>query len=267
MTKAEITKLARAVTKEVRDYLKAEKLVPPSPTAGHDAPSEFAKYIDHTLLKPEATETQIRAICAEARDYGFASVCVNSYWVTLCKELLHGSGVDVTSVIGFPLGAMSTAAKVFETRQAIQDGANEIDMVLSIGLLKAGDLHGVSRDIAAVATDCHNHGALLKVIFENGFLTEDEKIKACAICLAANVDYVKTSTGFGPGGATPEDVALMRAIVGDKAGVKAAGGVRTYADAQKMIQAGASRLGASAGVRLVQEAQGQHHAPPSTTSY
>ncbi len=228
---------------------------------------DIAKLVDHTLLKPDATEAQIRALCGEAREYGFATVCVNPTWVRLCAELLQGSGVGVTTVVGFPLGATSTPAKVYEARQAIVDGADEIDMVLNIGALKGGDDRRAMEDVAAVATECHSQGALLKVILENGYLTDDEKTRACQLCVQAGADYVKTATGFGPGGATPSDVALMRATVGDVAGVKAAGGIRTLADAYNMAKAGATRLGASAGVKLVQGLQGQTAAPDSTGSY
>ncbi len=228
---------------------------------------DVARLIDHTLLKPDATEAQIRALCEEARQYSFATVCVNSCWVKLCADLLRGSGVGVTSVIGFPLGAMKTEAKVFEAHQALADGAGEIDMVMNIGALKSRDYRLVARDIAAVAEECHQHGALLKVILETGFLTDAEKVEACAICLASGADYVKTSTGFGPGGATPADVALMRAAVGQAAGVKAAGGVKTLADAQKMTQAGATRIGASAGVALVKAVRGEQTAPAAPGKY
>ena len=222
-----------------------------------DSRADVARLIDHTLLTPEATEEQIRALCEEGRERHFATVCVNAYWVRLCATLLQGSGVGVTTVAGFPLGVTTTETKVFEAQQAIVNGATEIDMVLNVGALKSGDVAGAARDVAAVAAACHAQGAMLKVILETGLLTDAEKIAACALCLAADADFVKTSTGFGPSGATPYDVALMRAAVGQAAGVKAAGGIRTLADARKMIEAGASRLGASAGVKIVQELQGE----------
>ncbi|MFN8499362.1 MAG: deoxyribose-phosphate aldolase [Anaerolineae bacterium] len=231
------------------------------------AAPDIARLIDHTLLKPDATETQIRALCAEARQHGFATVCVNPTWVAVCAEELAGSDVGVTTVVGFPLGATSTAAKVFEARQAIADGADEIDMVLNIGALKGGDDRRALEDVAAVAAECHAQGALLKVILENGFLTDAEKTRACQICVQAGADYVKTATGFGPGGATPADVALMRAAVGDAAEVKAAGGIRTLADAYAVVKAGATRLGASAGVALVQGLRGESAPAESKTGY
>ncbi|MFN8471956.1 MAG: deoxyribose-phosphate aldolase [Anaerolineae bacterium] len=228
---------------------------------------DIAKLIDHTLLKPDATEAQIRALCAEAREYSFATVCVNPTWVRLCAEALEGSGVGVTTVIGFPLGATSTPAKMFEARQAVSDGADEIDMVLNIGALKGGDDRHALEDVAAVAAECHAQGAILKVILENGYLTDEEKARACQICVQAGADYVKTATGFGPGGATAADVALMRAAVGDAAEVKAAGGIRTLADAYIMVKAGATRLGASAGVKLVQGMRGENTASETRTGY
>jgi deoxyribose-phosphate aldolase len=244
-----------AKTKQVIDA--GADRISAGPGVGAGLTPDVAKLIDHTLLKPDASEEQIRALCAEAKQYGFATVCVNPYWVRLCADLLRGSGVGVTSVIGFPLGAGTTDAKVFEADRAIKDGASEIDMVMNIGALKSRDHRTVARDIAAVAVECHNHGALLKVILETGFLTDEEKVEACALCLAADADYVKTSTGFGPGGATPADVAIMRAAVGPAAGVKAAGGVRSLADAHQMVAAGATRIGASAGVKLVKDLRGE----------
>lgn len=224
---------------------------------------DIVRLIDHTLLKPDATEAHIHALCDEARTYGFATVCVNAYWVRLCATVLRGSAVGVTTVVGFPLGATTTEVKVFEAQQAIVNGATEVDMVMNIGALKGGDMAAVARDVAAVAAACHAQGAALKVILETGLLTDAEKIAGCAVCLAAGADFVKTSTGFGPSGATPYDVALMRAAVGQAAGVKAAGGIRSLVDARRMVEAGASRLGASAGVKIVQELQGV--APASST--
>jgi len=210
--------------------------------------------IDHTLLKPDATQDQIAQLCYEARKYSFASVCVNPSWVKLCADLLKGSGVVVCTVIGFPLGATSTETKAFEAQKALRDGASEVDMVINVGALKSHDYELVERDIAAVARAVHAGGALLKVIIEAALLTDEEKVAACQLARVAGADFVKTSTGFGPGGATAEDVALMRRVVGSGMGVKASGGIRTYADAKKMIAAGASRIGASASVKIAQEA-------------
>ena len=272
MTPAEIHDLAQTTARDVQSRLPhglAPHRITPNEAihASLASPADFARLIDHTLLKPDATEAQLRTLCAEAREYGFASVCVNGAWATLCRDLLAGSGVGLTCVIGFPLGAMATPAKVFEAEQAIRDGATEIDMVLSVGALKGGNHRAVAADIAAVAQACHAGGALLKVILETGFLTDQEKAQACGLCLAAQADFVKTSTGFGPGGATPADVALMRAAVGDQAGVKAAGGIRTLADARAMVEAGATRLGASAGVRLVQEYLGAAQSTGASSGY
>jgi deoxyribose-phosphate aldolase len=215
----------------------------------------LAHTIDHTLLKPEATDDQIAQLCFEARKYGFASVCVNPAHVKLCADLLKGSGVPVCTVIGFPLGATPTDVKAFEAQQAIREGASELDMVINVGALKSRDYELVRNDIAAVARACHAGNAILKVIIEAALLTDEEKVIACQLAKVAGADFVKTSTGFGPGGATPEDVALMRRVVGPSMGVKAAGGIRTYADAQKMIAAGASRIGASASVKIIQGAE------------
>jgi len=226
-----------------------------APPAGPLTPERLAALIDHTLLKPEATPQQIAQLCAEAREHRFAAVCVNPVYVPLAADLLAGSEIEVATVVGFPLGATPTAVKVFETLQAIQGGATEIDMVLPIGLLKAGRYDKVAQDINAVAQAAHAAGAIVKVILETALLTDEEKIAACLLSKHAGADFVKTSTGFGPGGATVEDVALMRRIVGPHLGVKAAGGIRTFAQAKAMVEAGANRLGASAGVRLVAEAR------------
>ncbi|MBI3944114.1 MAG: deoxyribose-phosphate aldolase [Chloroflexi bacterium] len=227
--------------------------------------SDIARYIDHTLLKPEATPGQIRQLCDEARAYHFATVCVNGIYVGLCADLLKESDVWVCAVVGFPLGAASSAVKIFEARQAMRDGAREIDMVMHIGGLKAGLEEEVRQDIALVAQTCHDQGALLKVIIETALLTDEEKVRACLLAKAAHADFVKTSTGFSSSGATVHDVALMRQTVGPDLGVKAAGGIRTLADAQAMIAAGATRIGASAGVKIVQEAQGKSGSPPANS--
>ena len=221
------------------------------------APGDVASMIDHTLLKPDATRTDIEVLCREAADYKFASVCVNPTWVALCASLLQGSGVRVCSVVGFPLGATTADTKHYETRRAIFDGAREIDMVINVGALKSGDLRVVERDIEAVTFPCREAGGLSKVIIETALLTDDEKITACTLSKAAGADYVKTSTGFGPGGATAADVALMRRVVGEEMGVKAAGGVRDLEGLKAMVAAGATRIGASAGVRIVQESEGR----------
>jgi deoxyribose-phosphate aldolase len=227
------------------------------------APAGVAAMIDHTLLKSEATKQQIEELCREAAQFKFATVCVNPTWVATCARLLAGSGVGVCSVVGFPLGATTADVKGYETQRAIFDGAREIDMVINVGALKSGDLRGVERDIEAVTVPCRECGALSKVIIEAALLTDDEKITACTIAKAAGADYVKTSTGFGPGGATVADVALMRRVVGADMGVKAAGGVRDLEGLKAMVAAGATRVGASAGVKIVQQARGEK---PSMTS-
>ena len=214
----------------------------------------LAKYIDHTLLKPDATEAQIEKLCAEAREYGFASVCVNSCYASLAARLLAGSDVAVCCVVGFPLGAATTAAKAFEAADAAQNGATEIDMVISVGAAKDGRWDDVEADIAGVAAAIEGK-ALLKVIIETCLLTDAEKIEACRAAVRAGADFVKTSTGFSKAGATAADVALMRKTVGPEIGVKAAGGIRTYQDAIAMIEAGASRIGASAGISILSEAE------------
>ncbi len=211
----------------------------------------IAHVIDHTLLKPEATPDQIVALCTEAREYDFASVCINPVYVPMAAKILEGSNTAVCTVIGFPLGATSTAVKVFETEQAIQDGATEIDMVLPIGMLKAKAYHEVTTDITAVVQAAHARDAIVKVIIETALLSTDEKKTACILVKAAGADYVKTSTGFAKSGANVRDVRLMRQMVGDTIGVKAAGGIHTYSDARTMIKAGATRLGASVGVKIV----------------
>jgi deoxyribose-phosphate aldolase len=219
-----------------------------------DMGKDIAKLIDHTLLKADATQDQIAQLCYEARKFGFAAVCVNPTHVKLCKQLLQGSQVHVCTVVGFPLGATPPEVKAYETQQAIDDGATEVDMVINIGALKSKDYALVERDIATVARACHAGGAILKVIIEAALLTDEEKVIACQLAKAAGAEYVKTSTGFGPGGATAHDVALMRHAVGPGLGVKAAGGIKNLADAKAMVAAGATRIGASAGVKIVQEA-------------
>ncbi len=217
-------------------------------------PEELARYIDHTLLKPEATAEQVKKVCREALQYHFASVCVHPSYVELVAKELSGSDVKACSVAGFPFGATLPEVKAFEAKKAIELGAQEIDMVINIGALKSGNEELVRKDIEAVVEATHGNGAILKVIIETALLTDDEKVKACLIAKKAGADYVKTSTGFGPGGATIEDVKLMRATVGPSMGVKAAGGIRSLDKAMAMIEAGANRIGASAGVKIVQEA-------------
>lgn len=215
-----------------------------------------AGLIDHTLLKADATAAEMETLCREAAHHRFATVCVNPVWVALAARLLRGSGVAVCSVVGFPLGATTPDVKAYETRRAIVDGATEIDMVINIGALKSGDLRLVEQDIEAVAAACRACGATSKVIIEAALLTDEEKVTACTLAKAAGADFVKTSTGFGPGGATMADVALMRRVVGDDMGVKAAGGVRDLEQMRAMVAAGATRVGASAGVKIVRESQG-----------
>jgi deoxyribose-phosphate aldolase len=230
-------------------------------------PREIARRIDHTLLKPDATRTQIETLCAEAREHGFATVCVNPTWVGLCADLLRGSETRVCTVAGFPLGATPGVVKAFEAARVIEDGACEVDMVMNIGALKSGDYRLVERDVAGVAETCRAGGALSKVIIETALLSDDEKVKACVIAKAAGADFVKTSTGFASGGATAADVALMRRVVGPEMGVKAAGGVKDLKSAQAMIEAGADRIGASVGVKIVQESRGQKPAAGGPTGY
>lgn len=232
--------------------------------ASGGAAGDVASMIDHTLLKPDASRPDIERLCREAAEFHFATVCVNPTWVALCGQLLRGSGVGVCSVVGFPLGATTADVKHYETRRAIFDGATEIDMVINIGALKSGDLQIVERDIEAVVSPCREAGVVSKVIIEAVLLTDDEKVAASTLSKAAGADFVKTSTGFAAGGATVADVALMRRVVGAEMGVKAAGGVRDYHGLKAMVAAGATRVGASAGVKIVQESQGGK--PSSATS-
>ncbi|NUN15567.1 MAG: deoxyribose-phosphate aldolase [Myxococcales bacterium] len=220
---------------------------------GH-VPSDIAKYIDHTLLKADATKEQLTRLCSEAKQFGFATVCVNPGNVRFCSEQLRGSSVKVCAVVGFPLGATTAAAKAFEARDAIRAGAREIDMVINIGALKSGDYDAVYEDIRKVVESSSPYK--VKVILETGQLTDREKIVASTLSKLAKAAFVKTSTGFGPGGATVEDILLMKTVVGDKLEVKASGGVRTSEDAQRMIEAGATRIGASASVAIVTGAKG-----------
>ena len=216
--------------------------------------AEIAQYIDHTLLKPEANRAALNQLCEEAILHGFKAVCVNSGWVAYMAETLKGTNIAVCSVIGFPLGAMCFPAKAFEARQAVEDGAQELDMVLNIGAMKSGDFKAVERDIQAVRREA-NSPVVLKVIIETCLLTDDEKVKACEIAQVAGADFVKTSTGFSAGGATAADVILMRKAVGPRMGVKASGGIKDFETAAAMIAAGATRIGAGAGVAIVSGAQ------------
>ena len=217
----------------------------------------FNQYIDHTLLKADATLAQVEKLCAEAREHNFFSVCINSYYVKKAAAILSGSSVKVCTVVGFPLGASTMETKRFEAMKAIADGASEIDMVMNISAAKSGDWQYVLDDMSSLAQVCHAQGKLLKVILETALLTEDEKKKACELAVKAGVDFVKTSTGFSTAGATEEDIKLMRSIVGPNMGVKASGGIRDAAAAKKMIDAGASRLGTSASVEIVKGLTGQ----------
>ncbi|MCH4222988.1 MAG: deoxyribose-phosphate aldolase [Solobacterium sp.] len=210
---------------------------------------KLSKYIDHTLLKADATESEIRKLCKEAKQYDFASVCVNPCWIPVCKEELAGTDVKVCVVVGFPLGAMTKDAKTFEAKDAVEKGAEEVDMVINIGKLKDGHDDYVTEEIHSLKEAVGNH--ILKVIIETCLLSDDEKVRACKDAMAAGADFVKTSTGFSTAGATPEDVALMKQTVGDTCKVKAAGGVRNMADMEAMIKAGAERIGTSHGVDLV----------------
>jgi deoxyribose-phosphate aldolase len=221
---------------------------------------DLAQVIDHTMLKPDATRDDIVKACDEARRHGFATVCVNPSWVELAARLLHGSTTVPIAVVAFPSGAATTSAKVFETREAVRKGAREIDMVANIGALKGKDYRAVFEDIAAVVGAAHP--LPVKVILEMGALSAEEKVIGCALAKAAGAAYVKTSTGFGAGGATAEDVALMRRVVGNDMGVKASGGIRTAADAKRMVEAGASRIGASASVAII-----TGHAPGPPARY
>lgn len=237
-----------------------EHELPLFPVNGRVATGPIAQRIDHTLLKPEATPTQVRVLCRDALQFSFASVCVNPLFVKNAARDLAGSNVRVCTVVGFPLGAVPTRTKVLETTLAIRQGALEIDMVIPIGMLKGGQTRKVFADVAGVVEAAHARGAAVKVILEMALLSRYEKILACLLSRAAGADFVKTSTGFGPGGAAVEDVELMRRVVGpvDRMGVKAAGGIRTLTDANAMLQAGANRLGTSSGVKLVQESEGAY---------
>ncbi|MCF0145623.1 MAG: deoxyribose-phosphate aldolase [Eubacterium sp.] len=243
----DIEKLIAEITDEIYNKVSSDTSFL---SAGKTGGKSLAKYIDHTLLKANATEAQVIKLCQEARDNQFMSVCVNTCYVPLCAKMLANSGVKVCCVVGFPLGAMSTAGKVAEAVDAIKNGATEVDMVINVGAIKSGNWHFVKDDIEALAMACRGK-ALLKVIIETCLLTDEEKVKACTVSKLAGADFVKTSTGFSTGGATVEDIRLMRQTVGPDMGVKASGGVRTYEDAIAMIEAGASRIGTSNGISIV----------------
>jgi deoxyribose-phosphate aldolase len=221
--------------------------------------AEIAGLIDHTLLKPDATREQIQKLCQEAVRFGFASVVVNPWYVALAAEMVRSSAVKVCSVVGFPFGATLPQVKIFETEEVVKLGAQEVDMVINIGALKSGQDEIVEADIRGVAQAAHASDAILKVILETAFLTQEEKVRGSLAAKNASADFVKTSTGFGPGGATAEDVALMRAAVGEEIGVKAAGGVRSLEDLMRMVAAGATRIGASASVRILEQARSAPH--------
>ncbi len=255
LSDAELHAMVRAVHEQV-DLRRGGAAVQTAVGASADA-GRMAAMIDHTLLKADANDDQIRELCMQALEYRFAAVCVNPAWVPLCVALLEGSGVATATTIGFPLGATLAAAKAAEGAQCVALGAAELDMVMNIGALKSRLYATVEDDIAAVVQAAHPRAAV-KVIIETCYLTEEEKIAACLLAKAAGADYVKTSTGFGPGGATTADVALMRQAVGPELGVKAAGGVRSAADALAMVAAGATRIGTSAGVKILGELMAQN---------
>src|SRR5215510_2498952 len=232
--------------------------------ASGGAAGSVADMIDHTLLKPDATRKDIEALCREAAEYSFASVCVNPTWVALCSSLLRASTVKVCSVVGFPLGATTADTKHYETRRAIFDGAREIDMVINVGALKSGELRVVEQDIEAVTLPCREVGVVSKIIIEAALLNDEEKVTACTLAKAAGADYVKTSTGFARSGATVADVQLMRRVVGPDMGVKAAGGVKDLDQLKAMAAAGATRIGASAGVKIVRESRGEKVTAPAS---
>jgi deoxyribose-phosphate aldolase len=236
----------QAIVTDIGEQILAGAGLRPDPRAS------VARVIDHTILKPEATADDVRRVCADARAYGFASVCVNPCWVALVAAELRGTPVKVCTVVGFPLGANATGTKMAETAAAIRVGAHEIDMVLNVGALRSGDHTTVANDIRAVAGVAHASGAILKVILETALLNDEQKVRACEIAKAAGADFVKTSTGFGPGGATAADISLMRRAVGPDLGVKASGGIRTLEDLRNMLAAGATRIGASASVQIVE---------------
>jgi deoxyribose-phosphate aldolase len=259
VTPAELNQLVARISEEILARTEAlRRHSHPVNQAGVMARAQrepsIASLIDHTILKPDASAGDVRRICREAREYSFASACVNPYWVPLAAAELAGSSVKVCTVIGFPLGANATLVKAAEAENAIRSGAREIDMVMNVGELLGGNYLAVRNDIKAVVDVSHRAGAIVKVIIETALLDDRQKVTACSLAKIASADFVKTSTGFGPGGATPDDVALMRMTVGSEMGVKASGGIRTLSDFRAMIAAGANRIGASAGVKIVEAA-------------
>jgi len=256
-TSCQLASAAQCATK-VRDVVAGGATRVEYHGRGADVPGDLARYIDHTLLKPDASAADIDRLCAEAAEHRFAAVCINPTWVRRAADNLRGTDVTVASVIGFPFGAATSEVKAVEARRAIRDGAREIDMVINIGALKSGMVDAVREDIARVSDACHEAGAANKVIIETALLTDEEKVVACQLARQAKADMVKTSTGYASGGATVFDVALMREVVGPKMGVKASGGIRTAEDVQEMIAAGATRIGASAGVKIVSGEKGAH---------
>jgi deoxyribose-phosphate aldolase len=256
LTSQDVARIAARV-KEIIGSSPAAPGAPSCAAAGPLTATRLARMIDHTLLKPEATAADVRKLCEEALKYNFWSCCVNSVMVPVAAQVLRGSPVKVCAVVGFPLGAMPASMVAMEARRAIREGAREIDMVINVGKAKSGDWDGVARDIRTVCESVKDGGGLLKVILETCLLTKDEIVKACQASMRARADFVKTSTGFNKGGATAEDVALMSRTVAPKLGVKASGGVRTYADAMAMVRAGATRIGASSSVKMIEEAIAQ----------
>lgn len=268
MTEAELEQLVSQIGEEILsrvqspafrgDVSKKPELASAVHTSNSKTPARvdgnLAALIDHTILRADATRDEVRKICAEARRYNFASVCVNACWIPLVASELRGTPVKVCTVVGFPLGATTTGTKCFEAAEAIRNGASEIDMVLNVGTLKSNDLDAVEKDIRLVTETCHRAGAIVKVILETALLTDAEKVTACELAKKAGADFVKTSTGFAKSGATAHDVALLRATVGPAIGVKASGGIRSLADLQTMTAAGATRIGASASVNILEEA-------------
>ena len=255
---SDIERLVAETRRQLQTVMATEDEAHSAMLAGRgSAEQNVARLIDHTLLKPEASAEQITQLCQEAREYHFATVCVNSARVALAAELLRGRDVAVCAVVGFPLGASLPEAKAGEARLAIAAGAGEIDMVLNIGALKDRDLQALLRDIRTVVVACHTQEVPCKVILETALLSDEEKVIACVVSCAAGADFVKTSTGFGGGGATVADIALMRRVVGPEVGVKASGGVRSWEDAQAVVAAGATRIGASAGVAIVRGERGE----------
>lgn len=253
MEQAELDRLVAEIGDAILKRMAAPAVVSAAPKPW--TPQAVAAMIDHTILRADATESDVRKLCAEAAEYKFASVCVNPWWAALSASELQGTGVKVCTVAGFPLGMTPSRAKVEEANQAIRVGANEVDMVMAVGALKSGQFSQVKADVAAVAETCHRGGAILKVIIEACLLTREEKETACQLSVEAGADFVKTSTGFSKYGATVEDVDLMRRAVGPSVGVKAAGGIRTFEEFEAMVRAGANRVGASASVKIVEAAR------------